>query len=81
MNELLRNRTSLRLRFLLLMAGAVALFSVWGCVPATRRSLLLPRLLSPVRKSLLLQMKPAKACSTRPNRAIKKRLLAIFGAR
>ncbi len=31
MNELLRNRTSLRLRFLLLMAGAVALFSVWGC--------------------------------------------------
>src|SRR5271154_5273009 len=31
MFDLLRNRASLKLRFLPLMAGAVALFSVWGC--------------------------------------------------
>jgi hypothetical protein len=31
MYELLRNRASLRLRFLPLMVGAVALFSIWAC--------------------------------------------------
>src|SRR5271156_3499900 len=31
MFDLLRNRASLKLRFLPLMAGAVALFSIWGC--------------------------------------------------
>jgi len=31
MNELLRNRASLRLRSLLLMVSAATLFSIWGC--------------------------------------------------
>ena len=82
MYELLRNRASLRLRSLVLMASAAALFPIWGCggrngnkaqPSATEATQAAP-------KKFASPDEPAKPCTTRLNRAIKKRLRPFLAA-
>jgi hypothetical protein len=80
MYELLRNRTSFRLRFLLLMISTVALFSIWACGNKAPSSADKPSAAQAGSKSFATPDDAGKALLDAAKSGNQEAMLVIFGA-